>query len=279
MKKINIIFALIFASGLFIMSCDKVDEPYLKSIGSNSDTIGPTEKIRKVLLEEFTGQKCPNCPEGTELAHSLKAVYGDKLILMSIHAGYFSVPGSAPFTTDFRTPEGTAIHDFFQAIYYPTGMVDRMDYNGNKVMGKDDWESAIANIIDLDPDANIAISNTYDPNNRNLICHLETTFFNSLDGTFNICAFLVESGIVSPQQNDTGIVVDYIHDHMLRTSLNGTWGEAVGADGTATTDDVLVNEYTISIPEEYDADNCAIVAFVYNTSTYDIIQAEEDPVK
>lgn len=279
MKKFNIILALFISSILFFISCDKVDEPYLKPIGVNNDTIPVQEKIRKVLLEEFTGHKCPNCPEGTELAHNLKGVYGDQLILIAIHAGFYAAPSSDPFQENFQTAEGTEFNDFFQAAFYPSGMVNRTEYNGAKVMGKDDWESAISAIIDQAPDAGIVIANTYDPANRNLHCRLETSFFNNLDGTYNISAFLIESGIVAPQQSDTGIIMDYEHDHMLRASLNGTWGDLIGADGSATVGDVAVNEYSFDIPEAFNADNCSIVAFIYDTSTYDIIQADEEPVK
>jgi hypothetical protein len=99
-----------------------------------------------------------------------------------------------------------------------------------------------------------------------------------MDGTYNICAFIIESGIVSPQQTDAGVITDYIHNYMLRGSLNGTWGDLVGADGIAVTGTTLTNNYSITLPAGWDADNCAIVAYVYNTTTLEVLQAEEGAV-
>jgi len=35
---------------------------------------------RKVLLEELTGVRCPNCPAGAAVVKELKTLYGDKLV-------------------------------------------------------------------------------------------------------------------------------------------------------------------------------------------------------
>ena len=62
---------------------------------------------RKVLVEEFTGVRCVNCPAGASELENLKGIYGERLVIVSIHAGDFS----PPFTDsrfDFRTAEGDA---------------------------------------------------------------------------------------------------------------------------------------------------------------------------
>ena len=69
--KISLIL-LVFTIANFQQACDIEDEPYLIPV----DTIpigsgGPSEGIRKVLLEDYTGHKCPNCPEAAEEAHNL----------------------------------------------------------------------------------------------------------------------------------------------------------------------------------------------------------------
>ena len=87
--------------------------------------------VQKVLIEDFTGHKCQNCPEAAEELHILQDSYENQVIGIAIHAGFFAEPNSAvaPFlTTDFRTEKGTEIHDFFGANAYPVGMVNRVDY-------------------------------------------------------------------------------------------------------------------------------------------------------
>lgn len=274
-KSIVIVIGIVIGIAL-LPSCDIVEEPFLVPVGGN-DTTTPAENVRKVLLEDFTGQKCPNCPEAAEIAHSLIQTYGDQIVVIAIHAGNFSVPDGS-FPSDYRTTEGTELNDFFGiSMYgYPMGMVNRIDYNGFPVVIKDDWESAVSDQLELDPQAAITITSSYNTGTRELDCTLETEFLEDLDGTYSICAFIIESGIVSPQQTESGVVEDYVHNHMLRASMNGTWGDAVGTDGLAVGGSKVTNHCSYTLPAEWNAENCAIVAFVYNDETQDVVQAEEE---
>lgn len=273
MKKISIIIALIGLTAL-IPSCDIVEEPYLVPAGNNGP--GPGENIRKVLLEDFTGQKCPNCPEAAEIAHSLKTIYGEQLILLTVHAGFYSTPdATGDFTADYRTAEGTELNTFFEVPAYPMGMVNRTEFNGSRILLKDSWESAVAMQAELDAAATITITNTYNAGTRRLDCLLESEFLETRVGTFNICAFITESGIISPQQTEQQVNLTYEHNHVLRGSMNGTWGDAVGEDGQAIAGSVLTNSYSFTLPSGWNADNCTVVAFIYDTESNEVVQAEE----
>jgi hypothetical protein len=60
--------------------------------------------------------------------------------------------------------------------------------------------------------------------------------------------------------------------------MNGTWGDAVGTDGQAVAGSKKTNSYSFTLPAEWNADNCSVIAFVYNTTTTEIVQAEEKGV-
>jgi hypothetical protein len=265
----------IFLGLALFPSCDIIEEPYLVKIDSNDgpDTVN---KVRKILLEDFTGQQCPNCPKAAQEAQNIKAIYGEQLVIVSIHAGNYSEPAATGnFTADYRTPEGNELNSYFALQGYPMGMVNRAEYGGSLLLVKDSWQSAVDAQADLDIQAWITIDNSYNASTRKLDCSLETEFLADLSGTYNICVYLLESGIVSPQKTLTGTVLDYTHNHMLRTTLNGTWGEPVGTDGQAVTGSKVTNNYSYTLPAEWNADNCAIVAYIYNTETLEIVQAEE----
>ncbi|MFA5783227.1 MAG: hypothetical protein WC868_13255, partial [Bacteroidales bacterium] len=108
MKKI-IYFLCVVLNSIFLFSCDKINPPYIENTTNNNT--GDT--VKKVLLEEFTGHQCPNCPQGAIIAQQLKAIYGEKLILISIHAGDFAEPGTGEFAYDFRSSTGNDINSFF----------------------------------------------------------------------------------------------------------------------------------------------------------------------
>ena len=113
MKAILRTWLLIFAV-IAWQACDKVSAPYKEVVIHDTGA-------RKVLVEDYTGAKCGNCPRASKEIYNLKAVYGDNLIIMAIHAGGFAEPypyGMLPanptfFATDFRTPEGTNLDTDF----------------------------------------------------------------------------------------------------------------------------------------------------------------------
>jgi hypothetical protein len=276
MKKIFhtlILFAMLIA---FNPACDIIEEPYLVPVGGN-DTVPVEENVRKVLLEDFTGQKCPNCPEAAEIALTLKGIYGEQLVIIAIHAGFYAIPDNVNFTADFRTPEGNELNSSYNIAQYgyPSGMVNRTEYNGFPVVAREDWETAVGIEIIKPLQAGIKITNTFNSGTRQLDCQVESEFVESLTGTYNLCVVIIESGIVSPQETAQDIDEDYIHNHMLRASMNGTWGEPVGTDGTATAGVTLTNTYHLTFPAAWNAENCAVVAYIYNAETLEIIQAEE----
>jgi thiol-disulfide isomerase/thioredoxin len=273
-----LVIAIVIVTGIALLpSCDIVEEPYLIPVDGGTGP-GPDEGTRNVLLEDFTGQKCPNCPAAAVIAHDLKAQYGERLVVLAIHAGFYSIPdATGDFTADMRTAEGVELNSYFSiSVYgYPMGMVNRTEYNGFPVVVKDDWATAVEEQLALPAQAEITISNTYNAASRQFDCTLETEFLDNLEGTYNICAYITESGIISPQQTKEGINLTYEHNHMLRGSLNGTWGDLVGTDGLAVTGTVLTNHYSFTLPDGWNADNCEVVAFIYNTETFEVLQAEE----
>ena len=71
MKKI-FVFALIAIMGT---ACSHIDEDerliYVK----------PADVARAVLIEDFTGQRCINCPAATDVIHQLQEAYGDDKVI------------------------------------------------------------------------------------------------------------------------------------------------------------------------------------------------------
>jgi thiol-disulfide isomerase/thioredoxin len=273
----SIVIGIVIVIGI-LTSCDIVDEPYLVPVNGGVGP-NPDETVRKVLVEEYTGQKCPNCPEAAEVAHNLQQVYGEQVIVIAVHAGFYSIPDAdGDFTADYRTSEGTELNSYFGFPAYPMGLVNRTPYSGSTILLKDSWEGAVAALLELDPDAGITITNGYNEGTRKLDCTVETEFLDDMEGTYNVCVFITESGIISPQQTEGGVVANYEHNHMLRASMNGTWGDPVGTDGSAVGGIKVTNTYSYTLPATWSAVNCNVVAFIYNSETLEIVQAEENAV-
>lgn len=186
---------------------------------------------------------------------------------------------SGDYSYDFRTTAGNELDQYYgiSNIGNPNGMVNRKEVSGSPVINPNNWASAIGDIIDLPPDANIKIENTYDDNTRKISLNVETELLNQISGQYNLCVYILEDSIVAAQKNnDPGIgatpdILDYVHRHVLRDAVNDTWGENIEAEKST-------KNLTYTLNSEWDSDNCYILTFIYNNDTIEIIQAEEKKI-
>ena len=60
-----------------------------------------------------------------------------KLIIYSVHAGYYAEPDETGYyTADFRCETGEELYNDFQAFANPIGLIDRVEYNGSVLIGQ-----------------------------------------------------------------------------------------------------------------------------------------------
>jgi len=284
-SKIVLIKSLLaFVFGIFLLSaCDKIEEPFTKNVG-NTDTLAGVKK--RVLLEDYTGHTCVNCPKAAVMAHDLKETYGDRLILIAVHAGYFASPtASGDFTYDFRTTAGTEWDTYFGIgnVGNPNGMVDRKGYPGNHVISPSGWAGAISTALQETPLLDLVITNDYNEGTRNLAVKVTTTLLSAIDRNLKLNVVLTESEIVKPQRNNDAtvgpvpVIIDYVHRHVLRGAISTTWGSAISgmADSYPSSSD---NSYSYTLDAEYVPANCTVVAFIYDDETKEVLQAFEADV-
>jgi len=304
-KKITYLLITAFISSAFWMSCQKIDEPIViisqndfpvipdDTTGGGGDTLDNyiTTYIdhRQVLLEEFTGHLCVNCPEAAKIAHDLAEELDHKLIVYAIHAGNFAepVPGT-PLEADFRNPVGNALYTDFGIFANPLALIDRVEYNGLRQIFKDDWETVVTNQL-LEPNVvNMRVSNTWFPDLGAVKTKIESEFVEQVEGQYKLAVYIVEDSIVSPQLNNYppiggDTLYNYVHRNLLRDAITPTYGDFIGANGDVVVGEIYENEYTYQVSSEWVTDKCRIIAFIGRTDPslnfVDIIQAVELKIK
>jgi thiol-disulfide isomerase/thioredoxin len=272
------LLALVFAG------CDKVDEPYIENAPSTVDT--STSYTRKVLVEDFTGHTCGNCPRAAETAHTLEQLYGEQIVVVSVHMGFFAETKTNPdssYAYDFTTAAGVAIDAQFaiDPTGLPKGMVNRKDVGGSPLLPYSGWGSEVAGIVVLDPDIKIEITNAYDELSRVLDITADITFLNSMNGTFNVVAILLEDSIVNWQKDydaTPGDIENYLHRHVLRGSISSTWGDQI-AQGSVSSGTTTSSSYSMTLDNSWVDSKCSVVVYVYDAGSYEVIQAETLKVK
>lgn len=256
--------------------CDIVEAPYMVEQDSEIPD-DDDEVVRKFLLEEFTGHQCPNCPAGEEEARILKNLYGDKLVVVSVHAGWFARTTGGDFSYDFTTPEGEELNSYFGIEQNPVGLVNRSEFENSLLLGPTAWGSAMAVIDDTSPAFSLHPEAEKTGNNYELSVEVKALLDLELD--FFLVALITEDNIISPQKINSnseypdGIIMDYEHNHVLRRGITNIWGDKLN-EQPVTMGDTFQKEYTFTADSEWVTDNCHIVVYVMSQNM-EILQVEE----
>ena len=253
MKK-HLIYIIGIATAFFA-ACENISENERFILIENeiveNDSILKEDSVivipRVVLLEDYTGQACVNCPSAHEVASILHRQYHGQLVVVSMHAGALASP--AP--NGLMQEEGNVYADKYGIKAYPIGMVNR-----NGLSDYSSWPSLVRECIQNNSKVNIALSSK--TKSESLSVDVELLTVDSLGVTGKLQLWLIEDSIVAPQ---AGKGVDYIHNHVFRDALNGTWGEEVSLTvGEQTT----IQHENIVLDSNWKPENLSVVAFVYN---------------
>lgn len=276
--KIFKILSILAVMSLFFYGCEKIDPPY--KTDHDIEPPDTTTVVKRVLLEDYTGHDCVNCPTAAVAAEDLKELYGERLVVMAVHAGYFARPTSE-LPEDFRTNAGEVWDPFFIGVLgNPNGLVNRVEKaSGNYVFNFGEWSTAVSLELEKEAEAKITIENKFEQNK--LTSTVTSEFLNALDGTYNLLFCITQDSLTGPQKNndtnvgETPIIENYMFMHVLRYT-NSVWGDLV-------TDNVEVGKeyestFTVEFEEDWVPENCHVVAFISNSETKTVVQVKEAKV-
>lgn len=242
------------AMAMAAASCSNIDE------GDRLIYVKPAEVGRAILIEDFTGQKCINCPTGTEIINSIVETYGeDNVIAVGIHSGPLGFAGNSK-TVGLMTDTGNEYYtrwDKENKMGQPWVIFNRKTSPDSHY---NNWAAMVGTIISEKANLSVKIANAYDAATRTLTT---TVGADGVNGTVNgkLQVWIVEDGVKALQMMPDGKSnKEYIHNHVFRAAVNGTWGE----DVTVKEGETTTKQYQYVLPEAWNADNIAVVAFVYN---------------
>lgn len=250
-----------------------------KEIAPIIPPLTPPSGDRNILVEEFTGVECVNCPDGSAKIQDLIAFYGDRLVAVSIHAGYFAEPYPNNLY-DFRTQDGTQLQTFLgEPDGYPSAVINRKLFPTEQFLqvGKDKWAGYIQAEAASPPIISVALTHTYDPATRTLEATVNLVPSEDISGDTHLSLLITESGIVDLQQTPAGFVPDYVHKHVLRDVLTNYDGDPI--QESLTTGAVIQKTFSYTLPDNWNANNCHLVAFVSRAgASKEVLQVTEKKV-
>ena len=232
-----------------LVACDPVDE------ADRLIYVKPVSASRNVLIEDFTGQRCVNCPTATLEIERLMAQYGgDTVIAVGIHSGPFakSVKG-VPYS--LYTAEGDEYFNYWKVESQPKGVVDRLgtsDYPS--------WGTIVRDELSKTAPLVLQVNVSCDVNSRQMTV---TAICQGTDGNTQgkLQLWVIEDGITAFQYMPDGSTNrEYVHNHVFRASVNGTWGTDINVvEGVVNT-----AYFDCTLDEAWVPENLWVVGFVYN---------------
>lgn len=292
---------LILGALVALSSCaeDVVLDEYLNTAFVPSSAVAynfpdpPADVKRKVLLEDFTGHRCGNCPRAAEKITDLlgNSPYSEQVIPVAIHGdgGAFNAfnPNDSKFFYDFTTPEGIDLDRNFgvSATGLPNGLVNRKEFNNKVVVGYPKWQAAIDEFLDDDPVAWVDVHGQYDADGGNNYINIDARvkMLKSYPNAINVNVIIVENNIVNWQidyQASPKEIENYKHKHVLRynheqnnRNLYGTWGTSLSATN-ANVDEIKRVSTTLN-GTDWNVDNLYVIAYIYDADTKEVLQVNE----
>ena len=252
MRGYYIYFLMLFS---FLVSCDHVAEgdQWIPVATETSEGDGVTTTTKNILLEDFTGQRCSNCPSGTEVIESLQQLYSDRLIAVGIHGGDLGFKGSNT-QLGLATDTGDEYYRHWNLKYQPVGLIDRGAPTGHL-----DWGTSVREAMRLVSTVDMRLTATLA--NGQIAISVEERQLASTAYTGKLQVWVLEDGIVAIQfMPDGSRKADYVHNHVFRTAVNGIWGEDISINGGETKTQTM----TQAVDPTWNTANLSVVAFVYN---------------
>lgn len=246
-----------------LTACDDISEAD-RLIGVPAPVVA-----RTVLVEEFSGQDCVNCPNAAVRLHDMVQQYGeDHFVVVTIHGGVMTwntnMFGKFGLGNDYADKLDEA--NGKQSVK-PYMVVDRTSGVLNDV---EKWGTALGSAVAKTTPLTLDLSTAYNEQSGEYTITVTGQAGEEVNGLLYV--WLTESNIKAPQITASGKHdPEYVHNHILRRSVainkdnNGEAGEPVNVKW----DEPLTKTRTLKADEingKYVAENCHVVAFVCNAA-------------
>lgn len=303
MKKI-LIFLFAFQAIVLLVSCDKVERPFvivteldtsLFDGGDFIDYVPPTfeqntNTERNVLLEDYTGHQCIFCPAAAAEALLIETNNPGRVFVATIHASpnpsgtssFQAVQSSGEkYRRDFTTPEGKEIASHLANVHgggvgNPTGTINReKSSNGEIFVAASEWAGRTADALSTDLQVNIQAKSSYFPSTRGTYIHAEVEFLTPMSGEFAIVVYALDNQIIDwqkkPGQNGD---VEFYNHHNVHIG-NVFAGESFGRtliNGDVSSGQKIEQAFSYQLPVGLPKEDMHFLIFVVDKGTEEVFQ-------
>lgn len=233
--------------------------------------VAPATVSRCILIEDFTGQRCVNCPDATEELETLQKTYGaDTVIVVGIHSGPFGVKSMPnPNYQALATDLGDEYYAHWGIEAQPGVIINR---HGGPVYDPKQYASFVSAQLKQSTPLTLNIENTNAFIENGTFIVVKAKASESVAGKLQV--WVVEDSISSVQLMSDGKPNEtYIHNHVFRASVTE---DIYGDDFQVSNQSESSRQFTIQYGDKWVKNHLYVVAFVYNSTG--VIQATRQKI-
>lgn len=302
MKKI---LFLAFTASFLMTACDKVKNAYPKTTSTSnldwslypdgdsayyvSQGLWPTfsansNTLKNVLIEDFTGHRCFNCPNAATLLHNLEVANPGRVFGAGVHSSALGISSfqetNAEYPTELYNNFAFEIGTYFGSqpgssfLGNPHGTVNRRLNGTDNTASPGTWTSVTTSELNRTLQVNLQSVAHYFSATRGLFLHVEVDKFDaSLTDDIALVVYVLEDSVVGPQlmpnlsRNDT-----YVHKDILRDCIGpGIFGKVLTPSDLGNNGKYQIN-YSYALPAAINENNVHLIIYAYNKVTNEILQ-------
>lgn len=215
--------------------------------------------VKRVLIEDYTGTWCGNCPR---VAHAIELAkeQSTEIVSVAIHRSS-SNPADANY--DPYNFDSSELEAYLSMSGYPKALLNRLTR----------WQpleqNNITQVINLTQGENpkLGLAMTTEVTATTINLEVKTKFSKDFEG-LNLVVYVLENGLIYDQVNYTNFygglpyLHDFQHDHTLRSCLTPLFGQPI-ANSETTVGKTYTKTFSLPIPTNIsNKDNIEFVAFI-----------------
>lgn len=247
----------------------------------------PAADAHNVLIEDFTGQSCSNCPAAHAVLEGLIATGHVNVVSLYITNFLQTTPPNGALY-DFRDSTATLlcsnIYGGVTGSGIPSGGVDRVPVSSSLLLFSGGWSGAVATQKTVVDSVNLAVTSSYNPSDSVATIIATITYLKPMSTVQNISIVVVEDTMYDKQEDDLTTDNSYLFTDVYRGMVTSVpYGDAIlNTMATKEAGRVYWRRYTYKLKPQgshpaIDPTHCRVIAFVNaddgSTGDYHVLQS------
>ena len=240
-----------------------------------------TTSGRSVLIEDYSGVRCSNCPGAAKMITKVAEAHGDKVVIVALHGSTDNKVGTDPQVDpkELYSPEAKTYFERLQAggsLPFATFNRRPLPSNSNKPFSPSptQWPGEMQAVRKLPQLYKIDLQVSESDRKVTTRCTAKA-LDPATQGTapeLYLQLWLIEDDIIAPQYFGSGLKENHQHNHIFRQTLNGIDGEPYQLGQSY--DKTSAIERKVIVP-----DHCSVVAILYDHKTGEVYEVAKAPLK